>query len=108
MVRVVGRDRGQPRRRVQAVELRHHDVHEDHVGAVRLAEVQRLAAVARLGDDLDAVERLHQGADPRTEQGMVVGQQDADRLGHRLAPFTPVLAMGGRCAMGNQTRMLVP
>ena len=42
-------------------------------------QVDRLATVGCLGDDLDALHVAQQGDDPGADQGMVVGEQDADR-----------------------------
>ena len=55
----------------------HPDVEKGHVGAVLGDQLQRLAAVSRLGHDLHAG-GLQQRADPPADQGMVVGQQDPD------------------------------
>ena len=41
-------------------------------------QLQCLAAVARLGDDLDTLQALEQGADAGTDKDMVVGEQDAN------------------------------
>ena len=40
----------------------------------------------RLGDDLDALQVLEQGADAGADQGVIVGDQDADRRHARHSP----------------------
>ena len=73
-----------------------------------LAEPQGLAAVARLGDDLDAGEVCSRERIPARNRCMVVGQQDPDRLASSLAPLARLIGGEGGSAMGNRTRMLVP
>ena len=51
-------ERGDPARRLDAVDLRHPHVHQHDVGAQPLGLGDALGAVARLADDLDAVARV--------------------------------------------------
>src|SRR5207302_4280502 len=64
--------------RLESVEDRHPDVHQDHIG-IRLArKLDGVAAVFRLADDLDAVLGVEQGAEPGAHERLVVCQQYAD------------------------------
>ena len=60
-------------RRLKAVEHRHGDVHEDDVGAQRLRQLHRFAAVARLADDLEAAVGVEQRAQALTDDGVILG-----------------------------------
>ena len=86
-VSLPGRRRGDGPRRLDAVEHRHAHVHQDDVGAVELDEADGVGAVGRLAHDLDAVLGLEDHAEPLAQQGLVVGQDDADGHGRdrRLA-----------------------
>jgi hypothetical protein len=66
-----------------AVDLRHHQVREDHVEVLALEDVQRLLAAGR-GPDLVALSR-QQALDQLAEVALVVDRQDAG-LGHRTSP----------------------
>ena len=69
---------------LQAVHLGHPDVHQDHVGPGAPDRLDRLGAVGRLGDHVDAVggeDHPEAGAD----QGLVVGD-DAPAAGSVTAP----------------------
>ena len=60
------------------------------VGTLRGAETQRLVAVTRLPDHLDAGEALQQLPDAGPEQRMIVGDEDPDR--HAVSPILPQAA----------------
>ena len=70
-----------PARRGDAVELGHHDVHQDHVGAVVQRELDRLAPVVRLRDD-DHAGALQRLLDHPPGEGIVV----RDDRAHRRSP----------------------
>ena len=70
---------------LDAVDLRHPDVHQDHVGPGGRDEVERRAAVLRLPDDLQVVLGVEDRAQAATHEVVVVGQGDPDRAGRRHA-----------------------
>ena len=63
---------------LQPVHVRHRQVHEHHVGLELPCQGDRLAAIPCLSDYLDAL-RFKQAAEPITEQGVVIGDEDAHR-----------------------------
>ena len=73
-------------RRLEPVELGHADVHQ-HDGRVEARRlVDRLEAVARLGDDLHVRLAREQHAEAPAHERLVVGDEDADA--HRRRPST--------------------
>ena len=66
-------------RRLDAAQLRHADVHEDHVGRGLVRLAHGLVAVLGLGDDLDARLGLQHHDQAPPEQGVVVADQHPDR-----------------------------
>ena len=71
--------RDDPPRRLDPVDARHPDVHQDHVGLELGREAHRLRAVLGLADDLEVVARLEDQAEAAAHERLVVGDQDADR-----------------------------
>ena len=67
-------------RGLDAVQLRHLDVHHDDVGLQLLRQRDRLRAVDGLTHDLDQVIRSEQGAQAAPEDRVVVGDQRADGI----------------------------
>ena len=67
--------------RGDAVLRRHDEVHEDDVRPAGLRQSNGLLAVGRVTDDLHVVHRLQQSAQPAANDGVVVDDEDADRLG---------------------------
>ncbi len=67
--------------RLDAVELRHLDVHHDDIRLRLPDHVQRLAAVGGRADDLDAVERAEQCGEAVADDLVVVDDDDTDRAG---------------------------
>ncbi len=65
--------------RRQPVDVRHPDVHHDHVGQQLPGELDRRRAVVGLTDDLDVVLGVEQHAQTGPEQHLVVGDDDANR-----------------------------
>ena len=86
-VELVGRDDqdlviGEAAGCLDSVESWHADVHEDHVGAGVVDDVNGLESVAGLRDDLDSAsfeQRFEAGAD----QLLVVYDHHSQRVGHR-------------------------
>ena len=72
------RDRRDLPRRLDAAHARHVQVHDDDVRRELAHEPERLVAVGRLADDLDAL-LLEQVAQAGPEQVVVVDEQDAQR-----------------------------
>src|SRR5262249_48501776 len=62
-------------RRLEPVELRHRDVHDDDVRQEFLRELHGLAAVLGLADDLDVGFGGQQGAETLADDGVVVSEQ---------------------------------
>src|SRR4030095_878764 len=71
---------------LQAVEQRHRDVHDDHRRHELLHDLERLAAVLRDADHLDVALRLEQRPKPFQDHGVVLDQNDGDRL-HAVRPL---------------------
>ena len=71
---LIRRDRREP------VHVRHQQVHQDDVRLEPAGHRDALAAVGGLADDVDVVEQVEERAKPRPDDGMVVDEQDADRL----------------------------
>ena len=69
--------------RVDAVDLGHAHVHEDHVGGQFLGLGHRFLAVLGLSDHLDAILGAEHHVQPPPEQGLVVCDEDADDLVRR-------------------------
>ena len=92
-----GRVVDDPPGRLHAVHAGHPDVHQHHVGRRTAAEVQGLATVAGLADDLDLRRGAEQHDEPGAHQLLVVDDRypDHDRSSARA----------GRCA---RTRKPVP
>ena len=68
----------EPPGRLEPVEVRHADVHQDDVGVELAGCPERLLAVARLADDLDVRLRLEDHAEARAHESLVVDDQDTD------------------------------
>ena len=62
-----------PRRGLRSVHDRHGEVHQDDVGLEGYRELERLAAVRRLGDDLEVRAGGQKGLEPGADEVMVVG-----------------------------------
>src|SRR2546423_9136021 len=65
----------------ETIEHRHAHVHQDEIGAEPPRELDGLAAVACLADDLDPVVGGEDRLERLGEESMVVGDQHAERLG---------------------------
>ena len=75
-----------PPGRLDAVEPRHPQIHEDDVRAVALGEHHGLFAVGRRGDGVDPRRDLQQRHQPFAHERLIVGDQDPDRVTHDWAP----------------------
>src|SRR5436190_9724380 len=75
----------------EAIEHRHAHVHQDEIRAQPLRELDRLAAVARLADDLDPVVGGEDRLERLGKEPMVVGYQHAERLGLLRAARHPFI-----------------
>src|SRR5262249_20252235 len=76
-------------RRLHAVELRHAQIEEHHVRAQLAGEAHGLEPVGRLAHHLDAVVGREHGAEPLAEEGLVIGEEDADHPGTRTSSAKP-------------------
>jgi len=65
-------------RRVQAVELRHADVHHGDIGVLATHQAHRLAAVGRLPRDHEP-RALQQGLQSLSDEHVIVGEYQAYR-----------------------------
>ncbi len=70
--------------RLEPVELRHPDVHQDHVRIEAVGLLHGLEPVARLGDDVDVLLAGEQHAKAGANHRLVVGDEHTDR--HRSSP----------------------
>ena len=70
-------DSGQPARGLDAVQLRHGDVHDDHVGMQFLGQLHGFAAVAGLAHDLHVGLRGEDHAEALAHQRVIVGEQNS-------------------------------
>ena len=83
---VVGREehdrrhalRRPPPDHLEAVDLRHLDVEEDHVGLQRVERREHLAAVAAFADDGEVGKRGEQLPHAAARRRLVVGDEDGD------------------------------
>ena len=71
---------GDPSCRLDPVEVRHPDVHEDDVGAQCLGGVDRGEAVGGFADDLEVGLGVEDDAEAGADELLVVGDQDADHV----------------------------
>ena len=67
-----------PPGRLDPVQLRHPDVHQDHVGLELGGQTHRLGAVLGLADDLEVRSRLDDQPEAAADERLVVGDQDPD------------------------------
>ena len=93
---VVGTDQ---MRGLETVEHRHADVHQDDVREDPAREIDGLAPVGCLGDDLQLVLGVDQRGEPAAYRGLVVGDEDAD---HRAAAAVAVRRPGSRSSTGRR------
>ena len=68
----------QPARRLDAVQHRHPDVHQDHVRRPPLGQPHRLGPVLGLAGHLDVGLGLEDGPEPAPHERLVVADQDPD------------------------------
>jgi len=66
-------------RRLDPVDVRHADVHQDDVGALAADELDRLAAVGRFTHDLHVRLRLDDHPKACAHERLVVGERDLDQ-----------------------------
>ena len=93
---MVGGSAFDPRQRLQRLQPGHHrhaHVHQHHVGLDLRDQLDRLLAVAGLGDHLDALGQRQQRADALAHQGLVVDQADTD---HGVTPCGTAIRRNGR------------
>ena len=86
LVGVVGREHDHPRLRIalanpahhlDAFHHRHPQIEQRHVGAMTLARLERVGAVARLGDDAQVGFLVDDVRDAGAEQRVIVHHEDA-------------------------------
>ena len=73
-------------RSLHAGHRRHADIEHRHVRTVFFDQAQRLCAIVRLSDHRDVTGLLQELADALAHDGVVVGQDDADRIPHNTTP----------------------
>ena len=64
------------RNRGEAIEARHTDVEQHHLGPQAGHDIHRLSTVSRLGEDLDVRVGAEDCADPGTDERFVVDDDD--------------------------------
>src|ERR1044071_1580349 len=77
------------RRRLNAVEPRHAQVHQHDRRMQRLDERDRFLAVRRFADDLEIVARGEERAQPFAKEHLIVGDDDADHAGSSTSSVKP-------------------
>src|SRR5262249_18366876 len=68
-----------PPHRLDPVELRHHEVHQDDIRREPDGLLDRGGAVGGLADDLDPLLQAEEGAQPLADDLVVVGDHHANR-----------------------------
>ena len=76
--RPLARQRGQLAGRLEAAHLRHLDVHQDDVRSLATCGFDSLTTGARLSDNLEVVLGFEDHPQAGTDEGLVIGEQDAD------------------------------
>ena len=71
--------------RVQAVESLHGHIHENDIRLVLLNETEGVPAVIGFGYHFDVGNLFEEGPNPGTDQGVVIGQKNTNRL-HTTTP----------------------
>ena len=79
---------GDPAGGLDAVEIRHADVHQHDLRTQPPRRLDHFFAVTRLSDHLQVRFGVQDDPEPGADKFLVVGDQDAD--GHGWAPFAPV------------------
>jgi hypothetical protein len=79
--REVGRAGADRRQRIDAALIGHRDVHHYHVDLALAHDVQRLASVGRLGNDVEVGLIGEELAQPGAHHGMVVNDGNSDHGG---------------------------
>ena len=69
-------------RRLDAVDLRHADVHEHDIWVVRVDGGEDTAPIVHLSDDVDVLRTREHHPQARPDKSVVVDEQDSDRLAH--------------------------
>lgn len=69
---------------LEAVELRHADIHHDDVGVKTRRLVDRLQPVAGFSDDVDVLLAREEHAEAGPNHRLVVGDEHPDRHGRSL------------------------
>ncbi len=70
-------------RGINTVELRHSDIHDDHVGRELLGEADGLAAIAGFADDFDCGVGLEQKLKAFANDPMIIGDEDSGGGWHK-------------------------
>ena len=93
--------------RLDAVDLRHTEVHQDHIRLEGFGKRDGLPPVAGLAYNLEVGDGEEQGAQPFTKVGMVVGDEHPDPLQGYGPPCEPVRPAPSS-AQGKSAVILVP
>jgi hypothetical protein len=62
----------------EAIEVRHEQVHEDHVGAERIGALNGYGSILGLADDFEVVLQLEKASQAATDDLVVINYQDLD------------------------------
>src|SRR5262249_35665520 len=95
-----------PRRGGNAVNLRHSQVHQEHVGTKLVRQVDGLSAGARLPDDVEVRLRFEHGAQSRADDEMIIGNHKANL--HEGPASFPTLASTRLGQVGSSTTSVHP
>ena len=104
IARVVGGWLEEPSRRLETIDTRHPDVHQDDVRPVSPRQSDGRIAVGRLGDDLDVRLCLEDHAEPCPNQDLVIGDHDAKASGRSRA----YRSLTGAGSSGSHARTAYP
>nr|BFE85522.1 hypothetical protein GCM10020093_081230 [Planobispora longispora] len=80
---------GEPYQRAETVEDRHLQIEQEHVRGERLHQVHRLGPVTRLSHHVEVVLQVQEGAQPLSDDRMVVGDQHPDHTGTSIRTSVP-------------------
>src|SRR4051812_10765226 len=75
--------------RLDAVDARHVEVHDDHVGLQLAGALDRLRPVGGGADELDVVDRRDEPAEALADHAVVVGEQHPDHAGTSISTVVP-------------------
>ncbi len=82
-------------RGLNAVQTRHLDVHQNHIGLQLLRQIHRFDAIGGLTDHLQIRLMIQDDGQTRANDILIVGEKNSNLVGHK-ATLTPTLSRRGR------------